>query len=131
ESGLCAVTGTPESPAKVGVSAADIGAGMNAHAAILEALIERSRSGRGQAIEIAMFDCMAEWMTVPLLHLEYAGRSTGRHGLAHAAICPYRAYSCRDGEIMIAVQNPAEWVRFCGGVLRLPFVANDPRFADN
>ena len=76
ESGLCAVTGTDDTPSKVGVSAADIATGMNAHAAILEALIAREKTGRGQAIEIAMFDGMADWMTVPLLHLEHAQRDT-------------------------------------------------------
>jgi crotonobetainyl-CoA:carnitine CoA-transferase CaiB-like acyl-CoA transferase len=68
ESGLCAVTGSPDAPAKVGVSAADICTGMNAHAAIVEALFERERSGRGVAIEVAMFDGLADWMNVPLLH---------------------------------------------------------------
>ena len=56
ESGICSVTGSPEAPAKVGVSIADVGTGMTAHAAVLEALIARGISGRGKAIEIAMFD---------------------------------------------------------------------------
>jgi crotonobetainyl-CoA:carnitine CoA-transferase CaiB-like acyl-CoA transferase len=131
ESGICAVTGAPDMPAKVGVSIADIGTGMNAHGAILEALIARQRSGRGQAIEVAMFDAMADWMSVPLLHLEQGGQSTGRHGLSHAAIHPYAPYRCRDGEIVIAIQNPAEWRRLCAGVLRRPDLIADPRYADN
>lgn len=97
ESGLCAVTGTPDTPSKVGVSAADIATGMNAHAAILEALISRQTTGLGRVIEIAMFDGMADWMAVPLLHYEHAGRETGRYGLAHASIYPYRPYVCGDG----------------------------------
>ena len=131
ESGLCAVTGTDDTPSKVGVSAADIATGMNAHAAILEALIARDKTGRGQAIEIAMFDGMADWMTVPLLHLEHAQRDTKRHGLSHASIYPYRPYACRDGEVVIAIQNPIEWRRFCEGVLQRADLCNDPRFADN
>jgi crotonobetainyl-CoA:carnitine CoA-transferase CaiB-like acyl-CoA transferase len=131
ESGICSVTGAPEAPSKVGVSIADIGTGMNAHAAILEALIAREKTGRGQAIEIAMFDGMADWMAVPLLHLEYEGRETARHGLAHAAIYPYAPYPCRDGEIVIAVQSPAEWRRFCEAVLGRPDLRDDPRYADN
>lgn len=131
ESGLCAVTGTPETPCKVGVSVADIATGMNAHAAVLEALIARERTGRGRAIEVAMFDSMADWMSVPLLHLEHTGRTTGRHGLAHAAICPYRPYPCADGEVVIAIQNPAEWRRFCEGFLQRPDLVDDPRFAGN
>lgn len=131
EAGICAVTGTPEAMAKVGVSIADIATGMNAHAAILEALIGRGRTGRGAVIEIAMFDAMADWMAVPLLHLEHAGRVTGRHGLEHAAIYPYAAYACRDGALMIAIQSPDEWQRFCAGVLGDAALAHDPRFATN
>ncbi|MBX9665458.1 CaiB/BaiF CoA-transferase family protein [Novosphingobium sp.] len=131
EAGICAVTGTPEAMAKVGVSIADLATGMNAHAAILEALIGRGRTGRGAAIEMAMFDAMADWMAVPLLHLEHAGRVTGRHGLEHAAIYPYAAYACRDGALMIAIQSPDEWQRFCAGVLGDAALAHDPRFATN
>jgi itaconate CoA-transferase len=90
ESGLCSVPEHLMPPCKIGVSAADIATGMNAHAAILEALIERGRTGLGRAIEVAMFDGMADWMTVPLLHYGHAGRVTGRFGLAHASIYPYR-----------------------------------------
>ena len=132
ESGLCSVTGTPEHPSKVGVSAADIGTGMAAHAAILEALIVRARNGRGRMIEIAMFDAMADWMTVPLLHFEHAGREPGRHGLAHASIYPYRPYTCRCGQaVIIAIQQPAEWSRFCAKVLNRPELSADARFASN
>lgn len=131
ESGLCAVTGTPETPGKVGVSAADIGTGMNAHAAILEALIERGRTGRGKHIEIAMFDSMAEWMTVPLLHFEHAGAQTGRHGMSHASIYPYRPFACRDGTVIVAIQTQAEWDKLCTTVLARPELANHPDFATN
>ena len=131
ESGICAVTGTPDTPAKVGVSVADIATGMNAHAAVLEALIARGLTGRGRPIEIAMFDGMADWMSVPLLHQVYAGRTTARHGLAHAAIYPYSRYACRDGDVVVAVQRQGEWQRFCAGVLARPDLTEDPRFADN
>ena len=131
ESGICAVTGTPETPSKVGVSIADIATGMNAHAAILEALIARGVTGRGRAIEVAMFDGMADWMSVPLLHHDYAGRMTARHGLSHASIYPYSRYACRDGDVVLAVQHQGEWARFCAGVLGSPELAGDPRFADN
>lgn len=130
ESGLCSVTGTPDTPSKVGVSAADIGTGMNAHAAILEALIARGRTGRGAQIEIAMFDGMADWMAVPLLHLEHGGRETGRHGLAHASIYPYRPFACSDGTLIVAVQTNAEWQRLCAA-LGLAGLAGEARFASN
>ncbi len=131
ESGICAVTGSPGEPAKVGVSIADIATGMNAHALVLEALLARGLSGKGRAIEIAMFDSMADWMSVPLLHWNYAGRETRRHGMAHAAIYPYASFACRDGDVIVAIQQQAEWRRFCSGVLGEAALADDPRFAVN
>ena len=131
ESGICAVTGTPETPSRVGVSIADVGTGMNAHAAVLEALIGRMNTGRGRAIEMIMFDSMADWMSVPLLHYEHLGRVTPRQGLRHAALSPYDCVDCRDGKIVVVVQNPAEWRRFCTGVLERPDLVDDPRFHDN
>ncbi|MFK0209386.1 CaiB/BaiF CoA transferase family protein [Agrobacterium sp. NPDC090283] len=131
ESGLCAVTGTPDAPSKIGVSAADIATGMNAHAAILEALIERERSGRGRQIEVAMFDGMADWMAVPLLHYEHAGRETGRFGLSHASIYPYRPFACADGTLIVATQTNAEWKKLCAQVLDRPELAEHADFATN
>jgi crotonobetainyl-CoA:carnitine CoA-transferase CaiB-like acyl-CoA transferase len=131
ESGLCTVTGTSDEPCKVGVSMADISTGMTAHAAILEALIERGRTGRGRAIEISMFDTLADIMSVPLLHHEYAHKDTPRAGLSHASIYPYGAFPCQDGVIVAVVQNPQEWRRFCEGVLQRSDLVQDPRFADN
>lgn len=131
ESGLCAITGAPDAPAKVGVSAADISTGMNAHAAIAEALFERERTGKGAAIEMAMFDGLADWMNVPLLHHDYAHRDTPRVGLSHAVIYPYRPYACRDGEVVVVAQNASEWTRLCDLVLERPELVDDIRFRDN
>ena len=130
ESGICAVTGTPETPSKIGVSAADIATGMSAHAAILEALIEREQTGHGKQIEIAMFDAMADWMAVPLAHYEHAGREIGRHGLSHASIYPYRPFQCKDGTLIVATQNNDEWARLCAA-LDLPNTAERAEFATN
>lgn len=131
ESGICSVTGTPDEASKVGVSIADVMTGMTAHAAILEALIERSQTGKGRAIEISMFDTMADLMSVPLLHYDYGKKDTPRAGLSHAAIYPYGAFDCADGTIVAVVQNPSEWKRFCEGVLQRPDLVADSRFADN
>ncbi|WP_349017713.1 CaiB/BaiF CoA-transferase family protein [Rhizobium sp. 32-5/1] len=131
ESGICSVTGTQDTPSKIGVSAADIATGMNAHAAILEALLTRAKTGRGRVIDITMFDGMADWMAVPLLHFEHAGRETQRYGLAHASIYPYRPYSCRDGALVVSIQQNSEWKRFCETVLRRPDLVEDERFATN
>ena len=132
ESGLASVTGSEDAPGRVGVSAADIACGMNAHAAILEALLARERSGEGCSIEVSLFDSIADWMTVPLLHHDYAGKGPRRVGLKHPSIAPYGAFACKDGrEIVIAVQNEREWRRLCETVLGDATVADDPRFAGN
>ena len=67
ESGLASITGTEHAPGRVGISATDIGTGMYAHAAVLEALLARQKTGEGRAISVSLFSSMAEWMTVPLL----------------------------------------------------------------
>lgn len=132
EAGLAAVTGSPGEPSRVGVSVADIGCGMNAHAAILLALYERERSGHGQAIAVSLFDGLADWMTVPLLHYDYGGRAPPRVGLHHPGIAPYGVYGTGDGRrTVLAVQNEREWKRFCTNVLYQRDLADDERFASN
>jgi crotonobetainyl-CoA:carnitine CoA-transferase CaiB-like acyl-CoA transferase len=132
EAGLASVTGTADAPARVGVSVADIACGMNAHAGILQALIERERTGRGRGIAVSLFDGIADFMAVPLLHHDYAGRSPQRVGLAHPSIAPYGAFTAGDGQaLVISVQNQREWASFCAQVLLLPDLATDPRFATN
>lgn len=131
ESGVCAVTGTDENRARVGVSIADIGTGMAAHAMVLEALIGRSVTGKGRHLPVAMFDVMADWMTVPLLYQTYAGQTVGRHGLEHAMIYPYAKFSCSDGDLMIAIQNRAEWQRLCEIVFERSDLIDHPDFDTN
>ncbi len=131
ESGLCAVTGTDETPSKIGVSAADIATGTNAHAAVLEALISKGITGKGASIEISMFDGIADWMTVPLLHFEHQNTVTGRFGLSHASIYPYAPFNCCDGTVIIAVQTPREWKDLCEKVLNRPDLAIRDAFATN
>lgn len=132
ESGIVAMTGTPDAPARVGVSICDIGAGLNAQAAILEALLMRERTGRGDGIALSLFDGMADWMNVARLHHVYGGKAPGRTGLDHALIAPYGAYPVGDGSrIVIAIQNDREWRRFCDGVLKQPALGDDARFSNN
>ncbi len=131
ESGLASITGGPESPARVGVSIVDIATGATAHAAILEALIARQRTGVGADISISMFDVMADWLTVPLLH-EEGGRSPKRIGLAHPSIAPYGVFSTREGgQILVSIQSDREWAKFCAEVMADPALVHDPRFATN
>lgn len=131
EVGLVSVTGTPEGMGRVGVSVADIAAGMYAENAILRALIARERCGEGAEIRVSLFDALADWMAVPLLHHDYGGRQPARIGVAHPSIAPYGLFRCRDGDIVIAVQNEREWRTLCGDVLGRPDLATDPRFDSN
>jgi len=131
ESGVSSVTGGPEGPARVGVSIVDVAAGLNAYEAILEALIARAKTNDGAEISVSMFDAMAEWMTVPLLHGE-GGAPFKRIGLAHAAIAPYGVFRSRDGaDILIAIQNDREWRVLAEKVLADSALASDPKFATN
>lgn len=131
ESGLASVTGGPEAPARVGVSVVDVAAGLNAYEAILEALIARGRTGRGADIRVSMFDCMAEWMSVPLLQGEH-GFPPKRSGLSHVSISPYGVFETADGvPILISIQSDREWGALCRDVLDQPALATDPRFATN
>jgi len=132
ESGMASITGTPEAPGRIGVSACDINCGQQAYAAILEALIERESSGVGAIVKVSLFDGMAEWLAVPLLHYDYAGRIQGRVGINHATISPYGAYRCGDGlDVVLAIQNEREWARFCEQVLGDAALAADSRLESN
>ncbi len=132
EVGLCAITGSADEPARVGVSVADINAGTTAYCAILEALLGRERSGVGRAIDVSLFDSIADWMNVPLLQYLHGGHEVARSGVAHPTIAPYGAFRCAGGEqLIISVQNDAEWVRFAADFLGTPAIASDPRFATN
>jgi itaconate CoA-transferase len=130
ESGLSSITGGPEGPSRVGLSIVDISTGATAHAAILEALIGRSRTGQGADIRISMFDVMADWLTVPLLNTE-AGNPPQRIGLAHPSIAPYGVFRSKDGkDILIAIQSEREWKKLCAQVLGAPGLPDDPRFGN-
>jgi crotonobetainyl-CoA:carnitine CoA-transferase CaiB-like acyl-CoA transferase len=132
ESGLCDITGNEGGPSRVGVSVCDISAGMNAHAAILQALFARERSGEGCWIEISLFDSIADWMNVPLLHFRYSGTAPKRVGVNHATIAPYGAYASRDGiKIIFSVQNEREWDLFCKTFLLRAELIDDQRFSHN
>jgi itaconate CoA-transferase len=132
EAGLASITGTPDAPGRVGVSIADLTCGLNAYSGILEALMLRERTGRGTGISVSLFDSIADWMAVPLLHYEYGGTSPTRVGIAHASIVPYGVYRCADGQdIVIAVQNEREWQALVADVLEQPHLLADARYANN
>ena len=129
ETGLCAVTGTPDGPGRVGVSVCDIAAGMNALAAIFEALYQRERTGKGAGIKVSLFDGMADWMTVPYLYQVHTGSPPPRLGLNHPSVAPYGAYPAGDGKpVLVSIQNEREWRNLCAEIFERPEVATDPRF---
>jgi crotonobetainyl-CoA:carnitine CoA-transferase CaiB-like acyl-CoA transferase len=129
EIGLCAITGTEQAPARVGISVCDIAAGVTAHAMILQAIIGRSRTGQGRVLEVSLFDSIADWMNVPLMQFMHGGHEVPRCGVAHPTIAPYGAFQTAAGDTFIlAVQNEREWVEFAERVLRRPDLATDARF---
>lgn len=132
ETGLASITGAAEQPGRVGVSVVDIACGMYALTGILQALFERERTGAGRGLAVSLFDAVADWMTVPLLHHDYGGKAPERVGLNHPSLAPYGLYRMGDGkEIVFSIQNEREWLAFCAGVLELPELAGDARFASN
>lgn len=132
ESGLASITGHPAGPGRVGVSVCDIACGMASHAAVLEALIGRSVTGRGRGLEVSLFAGMADWMNVPLLYFEGTGRAPERVGLAHPSICPYGAFATKDGAlVLLSIQNEREWARFCDAVLGQPDLPGREGFGSN
>lgn len=129
EAGLVSVTGSAEEPAKAGIPAADIGAGMYAFSGILAALYDRERTGEGTHLEISLFDSLVEWMGFPLQYTAGAGEPPRRTGTSHAAIAPYGTFRAGDGvEVVLGIQNEREWTVFCAEVLHRPELAGDPRF---
>lgn len=132
EAGLLSITGGEEGPAKVGISVADIAAGMYALSGILSALLMRAKTGTGVVLHVSLFDALAEWMGYPAYYTAYGGSAPQRTGARHATIAPYGPYPCGDGQVVFfGIQNDREWVRFCSEVLEQPELASDDRFHTN
>jgi itaconate CoA-transferase len=132
EAGFLSITGTPQAPAKAGISIADIAAGMYAFSGILAALIERGRTGRGRRIDVSMLEAMAEWMGYPMYYAFDGAQPPPRAGAAHATIYPYGPFPTGDGRtVMLGLQNEREWAAFCERVLQRPELAADARFRCN
>src|SRR4051794_5629173 len=131
ESGLLSTTGSPEEPAKVGISVVDIATGMYAFSGILAALYERERTGVGATLSVAMLDAMGEWMMQPTYLSVYGGQPFRRTGARHASIAPYGPYACADGTVFIGVQSDREWGLLCRDILDRPDLVEDERCARN
>ena len=132
EVGLVSITGSENAPARVGISVADIAAGMYAYSGILTALFARATAGRGTSIDISLFDALGEWMGQPAYYAGYGSTPPPRSGADHASIAPYGPFTVGDGEtVYLGIQNAREWTRFCADVLRRPDLAQDERFTTN
>jgi itaconate CoA-transferase len=131
EVGMLSVTGTEATPSKVGVSIADISAGMYAYSGILTALLARKDNDEGTVVDVALIDALGEWMGYAAYYTEYGGTQPPRTGASHATIAPYGPYRTCDGAIIVAVHSSREWTEFCGHVLQRPTLAQDPRFQTN
>ena len=132
EAGLLSVTGSADTPAKAGIPAADIAAGMYAFTSILAALVRRGRSGEGATIDVTMLEALGEWMGFPALFTAYGGTAPPRSGAHHATIVPYGPFEAGDGAtVFLSVQNEREFAAFCDRVLNKPALKGDPRFASS
>ncbi|MBL6753782.1 MAG: CoA transferase [Pseudomonadales bacterium] len=137
EAGLLGITGNVEQGAKSGISIADIAAGTQAHAAILAALIQRSKTGIGSHIEISMLEAMTEWMGYPLYYSLDGASQPPRTGTDHATIYPYGCFrtgserSSGESEIMIGIQNQREWEKFCRIILGDDSLITMPEYVSN
>ncbi len=131
EAGMLSVTGTEETPSKVGPSIADIAAGMYAYSGVLAALFQRTRTGEGAVLEISMLEALGEWMSQPHLFANYGGALPKRNGSSHTSIAPYGSFPTSDGTVFLGLQNEREWQAFAEQVLHRPELGTDPRFTPN
>jgi len=132
ESGLTSITGSPEEPGRVGVSICDLTTGLNAYTAVLEALIERGKTGKGTGVKASLFASMADWLSSPLIAYEQSDVIWPRNALRHPLMCPYGAFSSNDGaKTLVACQAEREWVRFCEHVLQDKGFASHPQAETN
>ena len=130
-SGIMDLTGDPDGqPQKIGVAFTDIFTGLYSVIAIQAALAARERTGRGQHIDMALMDCATGVLANQAMNFLATGEAPRRLGNAHPNIAPYQVFSASDGDLILAVGNDGQFARACG-VLGLPELAGDPRFATN
>jgi crotonobetainyl-CoA:carnitine CoA-transferase CaiB-like acyl-CoA transferase len=133
--GLMSITGQPDGapgaePMKVGVAVADLFSGMYAASAVLAALRHAERTGEGQHVDVALFDCQIAMLANQASNYLVSGAAPGRLGNAHPNITPYQVYRTADGHIVVAVGNDRQFAAFAG-VIGRPELAADPRFVSN
>lgn len=132
ETGLVSLTGTPHEPARIGVSIADIAAGVYGFSGVLAALFQRERTGVGTSVEVSLFEALAEWVGQPMHFTMGSGVSPARSGMSHATIVPYGPFMTADGQtVVISIQSEPEWQVFCEVVLEDRSVASRGEFTSN
>jgi crotonobetainyl-CoA:carnitine CoA-transferase CaiB-like acyl-CoA transferase len=130
-SGLMSVTGEPSTqPQKVGVAVTDIYTGIYASTGILAALHQREKTGKGQMVDMALFDVALATMANQAMNFLASGKAPNRMGNAHPNIVPYQVFDCSDGYIIIASGNDSQYRKLCA-VLGQPELGADPRYATN
>jgi crotonobetainyl-CoA:carnitine CoA-transferase CaiB-like acyl-CoA transferase len=130
ETGLVSITGTEDTPSKVGLSIADIAGGMYMYSGVLTALYRRQQTGTGTTFEVSLFEALGEWMGYAMYYT-MGGIAPPRTGARHATIAPYGSYRTADGQVLFGIHNNREWTTFATDVIRRPDLADDPRFAAN
>ena len=130
-SGLMSFTGAPEGePMKVGVAVTDVVTGLYAAIAILAAVEQRHRTGRGQMIDMSLLDCATALLANQAMNYLATGTSPGRLGNAHPNLVPYDAVPVEDGHVIVAVGNDRQFAALCE-VLGLELLAGNPKFSTN
>jgi crotonobetainyl-CoA:carnitine CoA-transferase CaiB-like acyl-CoA transferase len=130
-SGYLSITGEPgRPPARVGIPLADMSGGIFSCKAILAALYQREKTGRGSRVETSMFDGMLNLLSYMATHYLTAGDVPTPQGTAHEFTVPWQAFAAQDGYLVIATRQENFWKKLCA-VLDRPELADDPRFATN
>ena len=131
EAGLMSITGPAGGePSKVGVAVADLATGQNAATAILAALLQRGREGRGQRIDVSLFDTQLAMLANVAGNALFTGADAPRYGNTHPSIVPYQAFRASDRDFVLAVASEKLWRQLCHALGREDWLA-DPRFASN
>ena len=131
EGGLMSITGeVAGAPFRLGLPIVDLVSGLFAAQGILLALLARHTTGAGRHVDISMLDSVAGLLTYQAANYFATGENPPRMGNAHASIVPYGTFDVRDGQLMLAIGNDEQWLRFCR-VAGLSTLAGDERFATN
>lgn len=129
EAGLILSTGSADSPAKIGIPIADLAGGTSAALAVVLALRQRERTGRGCRLDISLFESIVAWLGYYPQHYWASGTEPPRTGMRHQYLVPYGPYLAADGRyVNLVVASEHDWRRFCTAVVRRPDWLTDARF---